>query len=287
MLNKPIFIICIHRSGSTLLRNILDANSEVAMATDEMHISVPYYRTLDNIFSGLDLDREAGVEKLCDKIFSGDIRGSFWRDYRTTGVSRDSVCREIKKSDRTLKSVIEILLHEYMKSREKKRVGVKYPLHPGRAEQLEDWFPDCKIICLTRDPRAVIASKLNDKATRERKRKFGVFSFIIHYITMLLFIFDFIWFSRIIRRNRERYFILKYEEIGKDPEKMISEICEFLEIPYEPEMLKVSGKPSSHTSSTESGFDRSRINRWRTVLNRFDQFIIKVACRRAMRRVGY
>ena len=78
MLDKPIFIISLNRTGSTLLKNIINKNSEVAMATDEMHIFDPFLNSFGKQFYKFgDLKESKNVEKLFDYIFNGNIRGYF------------------------------------------------------------------------------------------------------------------------------------------------------------------------------------------------------------------
>lgn len=287
MLNNPVFIISLHRSGSTLLKNILDSSSMLAMATDEMHISDPFYRTFDNQFRDFKLNREGEIDRLVDLIYSGEIKGSFWRDYSGLGIEKKVLAEAIKESDRSLKGVISAILNEYRKKSGKERVGAKYPLHASRLKMLLKWYPDAKIIFLTRDSRAITASKLHDEATEKRKRCSGIFRFIIHYFTMFFFVLDYIWFSRIVHKNKDSGYTIKYEKMLLRPEEEIRSLCEFLEIPFDPEMLKAGGKPSSHDGDNNYGFNKSRIDKWKNILNRFDRFLVTSLSGKAMKRLGY
>lgn len=291
MLDRPIFILCIHRSGSTLLKNILNNNSFIAMATDEMHISVPVpsNQAFDKIYKKYDVDDPDQLTALVDEIFSGKIKGTFWKDYSGLGIDKQDILNEIKESDKSIQSIISILLDQYRKMESKDRVGAKYPLHPSRIAMLMEWFPDAKIIFLTRDIRAIIASKLNDEATKRRKKSFGLFSWLVHYSTIFFFAMDFNWYSKIIEKHhdKEYSYAIKYEDIGLDSEKEIRKLSDFLEVPYEEKMLSACGKPSSHGGETKYGFDKSKIEKWRVVLNKFDKFFIRVFCSNSMRRIGY
>lgn len=289
MLHKPIFIICIHRSGSTLLKNILNTNSKVAMATDEMYLSTPFYKTFEDQFRKYNLSKDPEILRLIDQIYRGEFKGTFWKDYKNLGIEKEKIFKEIKNSDKTLKSIISILLNEYKNKKNKYRVGAKYPLHPSRLNKLLEWYPTSQIIFLTRDIRAIIASKLNDKATKRRKEKLGIFSFIIHYFTMFFFIFDYLWFAKIVKKNRElgNCFTIKYEDLGFNTVNELKKLSNFLEIPYEQEMLRSFGKPSSHNGEIKYGFDKKRIDKWERILSSFDKFIIKLFCNKAMKRMGY
>ncbi|UBM62454.1 sulfotransferase [Candidatus Sulfidibacterium hydrothermale] len=274
MLNKPIFIIAMHRTGSTLLKNILNANSQVAMATDEMHLFLPLLNSFGKQFYKFgNLQKEENVNKLVDFVYTQKIRGTFWQDYKDLGISKNLIKKEFLKTDRSLKSFISVLLNEFRKKEKKERVGVKYPLHFSKTKILKQWYPDSKIILLHRDIRAVCASKLNDEATRKRKKKFG---FIIHYITLLLFITDYVWLAKYYKNNKELFFFVDYNHLILNPEYELKKICNYCEINLQQTMFSVFGKPSSHSSTGElkKGFDKTRMDKWKNKLSKFDIWLI-------------
>jgi len=162
ILNKPIFIIGLHRTGSTFLKNILNNSLEVAMATDEMDISNPWKRTFENQFKKLKTNSENQLPfRVIDLIYKKNIYGTFWFDYRKLNIPPKIIYQKFCESNRTLQDLTSIMLEEYRELEQKKRVGVKYPLHFSRSYLLKDWFPDSKLIFLYRDARAICASKLN------------------------------------------------------------------------------------------------------------------------------
>jgi len=279
MLVKPIFIIAMHRTGSTLLKNILNANSKVAMATDEMHLFVPVLNSFGNQFYKFgDLQKEENVDNLIDFVLTNNIRGTFWQDYKKLGVGKEQIETEFLKTDRSLKSFISVLLNEYRKKENKERVGVKYPLHFSKTKLLKEWYPDSKIILLHRDIRAVCASKLNDEATRKRKKKLG---FIIHYITLFIFVADYIWLSKYYKKNRDLFYFTDYNQLILNPEVALSNICNYCEIKIEDSMFSAFGKPSSHTGEIKKGFDTSRIDNWKNKLSKFDIWLINILTKRS------
>ena len=152
MLTKPIFIIALHRTGSTLLQNMIGANSAVAIATNEMQLFLPFRASFGKIFREIgDMSVEKNVDKLFRIINSGNIAGTFWREYTQLDISLALIKKRFRDSDRTLKDLIDILLSEYLSKERKSRTGVKYPLHFYKLKLLDDWFPDSKIIVLHRD----------------------------------------------------------------------------------------------------------------------------------------
>lgn len=278
MLVKPVFILCLHRSGSTLLKNILDRNSQLAMATDEMHISDPLSRTLDNYLKKFDLQQGEQIDRFLASVLSGKIRGTFWTDYGELPIARHRLRKEIQKSEGTLQDIVNVFLEGYRRLRQKPRVGVKYPLHVSRIKMLSTWFPDARIVFLHRDIRAVIASKVNDEATRSRKRKLGPLGFLVHYLTVLYFIMDYRRFCRVCKgwAGKPNVCQIEFERMVRNPVPELTRLCEFLEIPFEESMLDAAGKPSSHGGKTRRGMDPGCIDRWKDVLSSFDRGLINV-----------
>lgn len=272
MLNKPIFIIAMHRTGSTLLKNIIDANTKIAMATDEMQLFVPFIKSFGKQFYKFgNLKNEENLDKIINFVYAGKIRGKFWKDYIEIGILKETIKIEFLETDRTLKSFISVLLNEFRKTEQKDRVGAKYPLHFSKTKVLNRWYPDAKIILLHRDIRAVCASKINDEVTKIRKKKYG---FIIYYITLLFFIADYIWMAKYYKNNKELFHFVDYNMLVLNPQETLKDICRYCEIELEDSMFNVFGKSSSHTKKIKRGFDKNRIDNWRTKLNQFEIWLI-------------
>ena len=291
-LTKPVFIVCLHRTGSTFLKNILNQNPEIAMATDEMEISNPWRKTFDQRYGNIRKQRpDDFARKLVKTVYedASCIRGTFWKDYPSLGIPPQKIYSQLKESDQSLKTFLNILLNEYAKLQGKKRIGVKYPLHFSKAKQLKDWFPDCKIVFLFRDARAVCASKVYDEATTARKKKAGFLWFVVHYLTLGFFIFEYIWYARIYNKHKKglSLFPVCYEDLVSNPEYEIKKICRNCEIPFDTKMLSAEGKPSSHDGKRYCGADKTRLETWKNRLTPWDIKLINVLTRKSMILLGY
>ncbi len=289
-LDRPVFIVGLHRTGSTLFKNALDRHSSLAMASDEMQLEGPWRRGFAAKFSRIrDAGSERGLERVMNLVWSAPLPGTFWKDLRHSSVDRDELKIRIGGSDRSTRSVVAILLDAYRRERNRPRVGVKYPLHISRIQRLKLWFPDCRILHLTRDPRAILASKLRDEATRRRKAKgFGVGA-AVHHATMTVFLADYAWSGRVHRRmhGSPSYRLVRYEDLVARPREVLEGVCNFAGLEFQEEMLDTVGKPSSHSGERPHGFDGSSVARWRTTLSRFDRRWITVCTTRSRRTLGY
>ena len=224
-----------------------------------------------------------------DLIYSGKMAGSFWKEWRKLGISKEKVQRRIEASDRTYKSIITILLEEYAYQENKTRYGAKYLVHIKRTDVLLNWYPDCKIVHITRDPRAICASKVNDIATRGRKNKYFFIKPIIHWGTILFFCWQYILSAKVHTKYKDydNYYLLHYEDLVIDPIDTIEKLCKFLELIFSEKMMFPKGKSSSFPGKKNRGFDVSRISYWRKKMSRFDIKLITLVTKRAMLKLGY
>lgn len=290
-IDKPVFIIGLHRTGSTLLKNMLDTNSKLSMAVDEMHIKTPwktndffYYYTKKSPFKD-----SARLLQFLNEIFGGKIYGSFWIKYQPSINKKKRIVKSYRElTDPSFKDLLNLILDEYRKDTGKERVGVKYPLHFKYSFLLKKWFPDAKVIFLVRDIRAICASKVNDAATKNRKVKYFPFSTLIHYLTIFGFVYDYYLSYLYIKKKRDKEVLLiKYEDLIINPVNTLKSICNYCEIPYEEDMVKALGKSSSYTNQTETGLDTSRINKWKLHLGNLDQLLITSMSSKSLKYFGY
>jgi len=131
--------------------------------------------------------------------------------------------------------------------------------------------------------------KLNDEKTKKRKKKAGHLSFLIHYITLSIFIVDYIWSSYFYNKNKHKLNIYPvcYEKLLQHPVLEIKKICSFCEISFNENMLFAMGKPSSHTGKIAFGVDKKRLFAWQTKLSKFDLYLITFLTKKSMKMLGY
>jgi hypothetical protein len=133
---------------------------------------------------------------------------------------------------------------------------------------LADHFPSAKFFLVVRDPRAVMSSALH--APLELR------STLFSYLRSIRKMFDLSLHFAGDPRFKGRLCIVKFEALVANPERISQEVCDFLEIDYEPWMIRsehhlVPG--SIHlrdgVSSFESnavGYDTKRATRWKDIL---------------------
>ena len=123
-----------------------------------------------------DLSIDENVDKMVELCFAKKnipgLDSTFWR-FENIEVVKDpelkkEISRRIKGSDRSLGAIARILIEETTRFSGCERACVKFPVDVGHIPELLAWFPDCKIMHITRDPRAVAMSKTNDPSGTAR-----------------------------------------------------------------------------------------------------------------------
>jgi hypothetical protein len=213
----PVIVLGVSRSGTTLLKEMLDRHSELAVPSESYFIPQLWDR------HGLRPDAEAILADL----------GRLAR-VREWGVTPDDVRRRLAP-DPSFPEVIAAVYGAYAGSRGKLRFGDKTPAYMQRLDLLERVFPRAQYVHIVRDGRDAMLSF----AAMRRRPRFnwarprGVGDFACHWHFEI----------RAARRlgetvGRGRYLELRYEDLVAEPERTLREVCAFAGLGYEPEMLE-------------------------------------------------
>lgn len=183
----------------------------------------------------------------------------------------------------------------------KKRWGEKTPRHVFRINDMLAAFPDAKIVCSLRDPRAMVtsyrqwsvrkshdlyANQNDEDLVREKKRSRDSYHAGIAAL---------LWRGaarRILKavddHGDESIRLVQYEKLVTDPESSLRGIAEWLGEPFDTAMLDVPLINSSFDDfKPGAGFNRHAIDRWKNQLSRSELAIIYLLCKREMAELGY
>lgn len=210
------------------------------------------------------------------------------------GLSRE-VARRIKHSDRSLGAVARIVIEELTRFAGCSRACVKFPVDVRYIAELMNWFPEGKVVHITRDPRGLAMSKSNDPSgTAPMVRKHPYLSWVIRKAAVGLVISQYRRSARLHQRlsRRLNYQLFRYEDLLADPERTLRELCDFIEEPFFPELLEPQKgrhehQPSSLTGKKEKGFDAAAAIRWQYIIPALDNVAIRVATKGSMDILGY
>lgn len=299
----PIFVVGLPRTGSTLLENILGKSPGVLELAEVLYLS-PWRRDFRYFMRKRvgNISRDENLRKLVDIIFTrhqpiAGITGSFWRlgGVKAMGEPelKERVFRSLQQSDRSLQSILAILLQEITQFNECRRCSVAFPVYINYLDTLFRWFPQAKVIHMTRDPRAVAISKTNDPGgTAIYNQKFPYLRYPIRKAMIAFVVVQYIWASRVHARfkTRSNYLLVRYEDLVLDPSRVVRDVCAFTGIEFTPEMLQQPerrGSRSSITGDARTTADATAASKWQHVITPLENFFVTSMTRPSMARFGF
>jgi len=218
----PLFVVGMSRSGTTLLREILNRNPEVGIPSSES-LFIPYiiHRFRDKPFP---------LEQKLVQEFRNIIKeSSFYNKLRANGlVLQDSEFDHMLKL-KSLEETIEALMRFFIASDTKKYGfiwGDKSPNYLLSIALLKSFFPSARFIHIIRDPR--------DRALSAHKAWGANLYFAAER-----------WHKSIKtarmqgQKSGDDYLEVFYEKFTGAPDKGIEQICKFLDINYDESMLEL------------------------------------------------
>ena len=220
-MTEPLILLGVSRSGTTLLRVILDRSPGVAIPDESFFLPLLARR------HGRTIDAEC---------FLDDV--SRIPTIRDWGVSVADVARRVRSGMFTGEAVAAIY-EAYADAAGKPRWGDKTPMYMRHLALLEALFPNAQYVHLIRDGR--------DAALSFVQMPEGTFTRTwAHPRTPAQFAC--LWRREVAdaralgrRVGEARYREVRYEELVADPESVVREICVFAAIPFEPTMLDYTG----------------------------------------------
>jgi hypothetical protein len=299
---EAIFIVGVSRSGTTLMRRILDRHSRVAIATENHYLghllawegARHYFRRIG------DLSDDAAVHELVELIYSSTFQrrsrlrevSPYWR-WLTGKVPRAEIEARLLASDRSERGVFETFLRVYADRRGKAIMGEKTPAHLAYVETLLEWFPGGRVVHCMRDPRAIYVSELRRRLERPESVPYrwlvhgpaAMASFVLLQVTWA-------WAMAVQRhrilqqRHPDRYRIVRFESLVRAPEETLEGLCAFLGLQLEPRML-MQKVTSRGARVGEAGFDAGAADRWRDAISPRAQRSLELLLGRRLAEMGY
>ena len=296
-----VFIIGIARTGSKIYVNILNEYSEYNVLS-ELHFLAPRWIRKDfryyfKKYLG-DIKTKNNVLKLIDLMYSGTLNGTFWKtessnvsgvQNKIAGIDKNILKSEILNSNGSYKDIFKILIEQHTIARDKKKGGAKFPVDISYVPQLMKWFPNSKYIHTIRDPRAIYASMvLRDirKFSNLTKTK----GYLVSHRRLFYLRRQYKKAIKIHKmfKNRNNYYLSRFEDIVLEPEKYLKQLCDFLKIDFKEDMLYPSIRDSSYNKSKKmKGFDKKTLSRWKNHISPIDERLIKLLLKNEMKEMRY
>ncbi|MEO3786651.1 sulfotransferase [Actinocorallia sp. B10E7] len=237
------------RSGTTLLRTMLNAHPDLAVPHETKFV-VHAYRRRDAFGDLRDPERRRDVARW--------IVGLKLGQYSRIGIPEKELAEAFAAAPPSLGSLIAVCFGLYAEREGKSRWGDKRPSYAYDLNALFQMFPDTKFVNVVRDPRACVLSM------RKAWKIYGRLASATE-----------VWDQTYqdVQNVMERFPILeiRYEDLLAEPEKTLLTICEFtgLDTAGVPEMM------AYHKGKTPTGYlyenagkplDPSKTHKWASEL---------------------
>src|SRR5688572_8645643 len=226
-MNPYVFFVGCPRSGTTLLRRIGDAHSELAVAP-EQHWLPRYWL------------QRIGITP--EGMVTGDLLDMLLADRRfeLLELPFKRVAELVENGPPThYARFVAELFDLYGEVKGKRLVGEKTPKYVRYLSTLHSLWPHAKVVHLIREGRDVALSLVEWSKAERNVGRFS--SWEEDAVTTAAIFWE--WNVRLGQEARrflgpERYCELRYEALVADPERECRKLCDFLELAYEPAMLR-------------------------------------------------
>ena len=279
------FVVGVNRSGTTLLRMMLDAHPELTIPP-ETHF-VP------------ELIEEAEAGAPTPEMLLATITSQ--REWGDFGLTEEELLKRFEAFEPlTAGDALRSFYEAYAERAGKPRWGEKTPIYVKSMRAIQSALPEARFVHVIRDGRDVALS-IRDRATKE------------HPIDRIAER----WVRRITRaheqaRRLDHYLEVRYEALILDTEPTLREICEFYELPWDDAVLdyhersaqrleemkrelpdqgrrttlSVERRMMTHARTTEKP-DPRRVSRWRESMDRSDRELFESIAGPLLSELGY
>jgi hypothetical protein len=266
----PVILTGPDRSGTTLIYAIMGSHTQVHMVrrTNEWRF---FYRRYG------DLADRANLERCVHDL----VR---YRRIAKLEPDADRLLRDFAAGGPATYGRLFSLLHEQLAEREgKPRWGEKSLHTEHHAAEVFREYPDARIVHMLRDPRDRYASVA---------KRYGRDEHRVHAATG-----RWLGSTRAGLRNQQRwpdrYRVIRYEDLAREPEATAREVCDFFGLPFEPAMLRMGAEPermagnSSFGDVTPGTISTAAIGRYQDVLSAMEVRFVEAMAGPLMPAVGY
>jgi Sulfotransferase family len=271
MTPPPFFIVGCDRSGTTMLRLILDGSPDVAIPTESMIL--------------VDFAPHAGDALATDAEFDRLAR-AVWRHpkLREWGLPGRPPAREGRTGPAAYRAALEAPFLAYAALHGKPRWADKTPYYVGELDLVKRAFPEARIVNLVRDGRDVALSLLrvpfgpSNVWAAARQWRAAVDAG-----------------DAAAARYDGDVLTLRYEDLVADPEPEARRVCEFCEIAFRPEMLAIEESAAGRLAAGQEGWfselyagiGTRSVGKWHTGMSRPQQAVFAAGASAALLRHGY
>ncbi len=250
-MNKgPIFIAGLERSGTSLIYALLASHPNIAM-TRRTNLWTYFYNQYG------DLSKPKNFERCLKDLLR-------YKRLLPVQLDAEKLRRDFNNGQMTYPRLFALIEEQYAQRLGRPRWGDKSLNTERYADQIFEAYPNARIIHMQRDPRDRYASAV--KRWKVSRGGAGVGTAV--------------WLSslHLARRHRARYpqkyMIVRYETLAREPEKTLKTICAFIGEEYDPVMLGMQGAEQFRDEGGNSSYGQHEPGRISTrSIGRFQEVL--------------
>ncbi len=275
--SNPIFIIGVHRSGTTLLRFMLSSHPNIYIPPESDFIPRFFLRYPQRELSSSD------IRRYLDIIFR---QYRFVEDWK--GKPPDPVdFVHLLNGHRTPATFLDLLYRLYAHQNNAVRWGDKTPIYTSYVDLLHTIFPDAQFIHMIRDPRDLALSMVEHYRGRE-------FHVDIYFAAKN-------WLRRTLKARQDgavlgnnQYLEIFYEDLVNQPEQNLVKISNFIGEDFAPEMKaqhimaqEIIPDDSHFFKNVRLPVNTNSVYRWKKELSQADLATVQIITGPLMEELGY
>jgi hypothetical protein len=263
---RPIFVGGYMRSGTTLLRTLLDRHPNLAVANEFflMNRLIPWPKTNHRT-------HETMLNACSDVI-------------DRQGLNYEALLKRYQVYPPDVKHLLWAAIEEYAAAKGKQQGGEKTPENLIFGLTLLQWFPMARMILIIRDPRAVYSSLIKTTFDKVKTPQNLAALWSIG--------------SRQLKNLKQRYpaqvKIVLYEKLVSDTESTLRDLMPWLGLAFDPVQLDYSiptpqfnAQNEPHMSLASKPIKIERINAWKNDLSPTEIATIEIISEKQMKYWGY
>ena len=257
-MKTPFFVLSSGRSGSTLLSSMLNMHPNIHVPVELWGLYSTLPGTLRS-YGDLAQGRNA-------RILAGDLQRIGQLNEFEIRFNGDGFVEALMARDKTLRAVLECFYETLLQDAGKPRLGDKTPNNLPYIQSIVNIFPETKIIHLIRDGRDCALSMMK---SRSGLNFHNLYELASNWSSDNKGAVDY------RRRKPDACLLVRYEDLTADAEKVLREICGFLDEPFVPEMLqfnrgtfaKENAATLDHHRNLAKGILSNNVEKWRDGLS--------------------
>jgi protein-tyrosine sulfotransferase len=272
MLTRPVFIVGAHKSGTSLLRSLLDSTPGLFVFPKE-----PHYFSYTGWPVSYPLRRQGPVDNPRDHL-----RRALEADNRDTNPYSDLPGFrgwDLERFWTTLDGDLDYAgyvraLRAALGSDGDERLVDKSTDNIEFAPTLANWFPDATFIHVIRNPYANLVS-----LRKYRMKKTGRYPVMYDLAAGLRFSID-----AVPRNTRlvQRYLVIRYEDLAEHTERAMRRVAEHIGVDFDETMLRptVLGEPWAGNSTSDRKFadvSLDPLREWKFSIKPYERSLARVA----------